>query len=840
MNPSEDPAPATPDDDAILESFLDRVSARGIELYPAQEEAVLELYAGRHVILNTPTGSGKSMVALAMQHRALALGRRCFYTSPIKALVNEKFFDLCREFGPENVGMMTGDASVNPDANLVCCTAEVLAKLALRGWEQAPVDDVVMDEFHYFADPERGMAWQIPLVTLPQATFLLMSATLGDVSEFERRIEARTGRAVAVVRNRDRPVPLEFVYATTSLQETVQDLVEQVKAPIYLVSFTQRECFEVAQALTSAQVASKEQRRELAEAIRDVRFGTPAGRPIRRALMHGIGIHHGGLLPRYRRLAERLAQAGKLQVICGTDTLGVGINVPIRTVLFAKLCKYDGARTRIVRVRDFHQIAGRAGRKGFDVRGTVVAQAPAHVVENLRLERKAGDDPKKRRKIVRKKPPERGYVHWDEDTFRRLVDGDPEPLSSRFGLDHGVMVDCLDREVAHGRRDGGYRRVLELIARSYERQSLHGRHRRHAARLFRSLRDAGVVELARVPWSVGPAVRVAPGMRRELSMFHSLSLYLMQVLEVVDPKAPDHALTVLSLVEAILETPQVVLRAQERALKDALVAQLKADGVEYEARMEKLQEVRPPAPCAELVEETFEVFRRTHPWLGGDRVRPKSIAREMFEGLLTFNQYVGQLGLARAEGVLFRYLGQVVKVLERIVPPRHETDGVLDIVAYLRVMLERVDDSIVREWSALTGGGGDEAPDAEPPADPEVARRARLARIRAGMHRLVQAIAAGEYEEAVAGLEDVAGAPWRADALEDAMAPYLAEHGEVVWGHAARFHHLTEVEEDASGRTWARQTLVGPDGPTDWVLEAEILAADVDAPLQMAFHGPRT
>src|SRR5688572_1034650 len=236
-----------PADDAILERFLSVAAERGLELYPEQEEAILELLAGRNVVLNTPTGSGKSLVAAAFHFQALCAGERSVYTCPIKALVNEKFLSLCRDFGPENVGMMTGDASVNPRAPVLCCTAEILANIALHRGEQSDIRAIIMDEFHYYSDAERGYAWQVPLLAMPRARFLLMSATLGATEFFEKELERLTGAACVTVRSDRRPVPLEFEYSETPLTERVADLLTLNRAPVYLVYFTQRAASEAAQ-----------------------------------------------------------------------------------------------------------------------------------------------------------------------------------------------------------------------------------------------------------------------------------------------------------------------------------------------------------------------------------------------------------------------------------------------------------------------------------------------------------------------------------------------------------------------------------------------------------------
>jgi superfamily II RNA helicase len=350
----------------LLDRFLDYIAAGRIALYPAQENAILELFDARNVILNTPTGSGKSLVATALHFQSVAQGRRSVYTCPVKALVNEKWLALCREFGPKNVGLSTGDASVNRDAPILCCTAEILANMALREGAEAKIDDVVMDEFHYYSDRDRGVAWQVPLLTLPRARFLLMSATLGDTAFFEKELTRLNGRETVTVSSKDRPVPLEFTYAETPLPRTLEGILAEGKAPVYVVHFTQLEAAQGAQDFTSINVCSREEKAALAEALAGFRFSSPYGAEIKKFLRHGIGLHHAGLLPKYRVLTEQLAQRGLLKVICGTDTLGVGINVPIRTVLFTQLCKYDGKKTGILSARDFHQIAGRAGRKGFD------------------------------------------------------------------------------------------------------------------------------------------------------------------------------------------------------------------------------------------------------------------------------------------------------------------------------------------------------------------------------------------------------------------------------------------------------------------------------------------
>ncbi|MES2737882.1 MAG: DEAD/DEAH box helicase, partial [Verrucomicrobiota bacterium] len=394
--------PESPDcsNDELLGRFLEYVAEKNLELYPAQEEAILELFEGKNVILNTPTGSGKSLVATALHFRSLAKRRRSVYTCPIKALVNEKFLALCRDFGPENVGMATGDATVNRHAPILCCTAEILANYALRDGEMAPFHEVIMDEFHYYSDHERGVAWQVPLLTMGRSRFLLISATLGTTDFFQRELTRLTQAESVIVSSQNRPVPLEFSYAQTSVDVTLQELVEARKTPVYLVHFTQNDAAQAAQDLMSLNFCSTAEKTSIKEYLVGEKFTSPYGKEVKKYLLHGVGIHHAGLLPKYRMLVEKLAQRGLLKVICGTDTLGVGVNVPIRTVLLTRLSKYGGQKVATLSARDFHQITGRAGRRGFDDIGFVVAQAPEHIIENTKMEAKAAGDVKKMRKMV--------------------------------------------------------------------------------------------------------------------------------------------------------------------------------------------------------------------------------------------------------------------------------------------------------------------------------------------------------------------------------------------------------------------------------------------------------
>ncbi|TPV93859.1 MAG: DUF3516 domain-containing protein [Myxococcales bacterium FL481] len=819
-----------PDEDEILEQFLEWAADTGIELYPAQEQAVLDHVAGQHLIVNTPTGSGKSLVATASHFRSMCRGGRSFYTSPIKALVSEKFFELCQLFGAENVGLMTGDASINRDAPIVCGTAEILSNLVLREGSALTVDNVIMDEFHYYADPDRGVAWQVPLIAMPWASFVLMSATLGDTSVFETTLERATGRPVSVIRSATRPVPLDFSYSEQPIHETIAKLIAEDKAPIYVVNFTQREAAEQAQGLTSTNVVDKDQRAAINAELRGYRFDSPYGKDVQRFLKAGVGIHHAGLLPRYRLLVERLAQQGLLRVISGTDTLGVGINIPIRTVLFTKLCKYDGSGTSILSVRDFRQIAGRAGRKGYDSHGWVVAQAPEHVIENRRLEAKA-DSGGKKRKFVRKKPPERGYVPWDAATFERLQTAEPEDLVSRFRVDHGMLLSLLQRPAAQmADRPAnvvGYRALVQLIADSYERPGRQSRLRKTGATLFRALRGAGIVSLEPRSGQRGHTVSLAADLQREFSLYHTLSLYLLEALSLLDPSAETFALDAVSCVESILENPDAILRQQLAKIKTDRVAEMKADGVEYEQRMAELEQLTYPKPNAEFIYEAFNAFAARHPWLQHENIRPKSIARDMFERCVSFHEYVREFGLARMEGVLLRYLTQAYKTLVQNVPDSFKTDAVVDVIAYLRATLMHIDSSLAQEWEQMLGAdplapSHERADDEEVVVDISQDTRGFRARVRAELHQLVAALSRREYDVVLGYLRPDEEDPWDVTRLETAMSAYYDEHAELVFDHRARLAEHTLITTQGDHQWRVRQILVDPNDDKDWCVEASI------------------
>ncbi|WP_454157484.1 DEAD/DEAH box helicase [Microbacterium lacticum] len=811
--------------DAAYDGFVTWAAGRGLTLYPAQDEAVIELVSGANVILSTPTGTGKSLVAIAAHAASLAGGGRSYYTAPIKALVSEKFFALVEIFGAENVGMVTGDSSVNPDAPIVCCTAEILANIALRQGADATVDQVVMDEFHFYGDPDRGWAWQVPLLLLPRAQFLLMSATLGDVTDIADDLARRTGRAVAQVTGVERPVPLHFSYERRPVHEVLTMLVDEQEVPVYIVHFAQAAALERAQALASVTLTTRAQRDEIAEAIGAFRFTTGFGKTLSRLVRAGIGVHHAGMLPRYRRLVETLAQRGLLKVICGTDTLGVGINVPIRTVMITALSKYDGTKMRQLTAREFHQVAGRAGRAGYDPYGNVVVMAPEWEIDNAVALAKAGDDPAKRKKIVRKKAPT-GVVNWGEGSYERLIAAAPEPLVPQLKLSAAMLINVI------GRGGDVLGNVRSLVFDNHEPRPRRYELARRAIAIFRTLVDAGIV-------TTGEGIHLTVDLQPNFALNQPLSPFALAAISLLTPEddvagggvgTGHYALDVVSIIESTLDDPRAILSQQEYKARGDAVAAMKRDGIEYDERMALLEEVTWPKPLADLLAQSFEVFASSQPWVRDFELSPKSVVRDMFERAMSFAEFVSFYQLQRSEGLVLRYLSDAYRAIRQTVPAEARTDDLLDIIEWLGELVRQVDSSLVDEWSALIDPSAHLPEDdvaVVPPAPPSILtnRRAFTVLVRNELFRRVQ-LAALQDDDALVALDPDIDWP-------DVLDRYYDEHDEILTGGPARSPRMIAIDEaDAAAErgVWrVEQTIDDPAGDHDWRIRAEVdLQASVD------------
>lgn len=810
-------------DESIYDSFLDYTRDKGINLYPAQEEAALGILAHNNVILATPTGSGKSMVAMAAHFIALARGQRSFYTAPIKALVNEKFFSLCEAFGPENVGMMTGDATVNGKAPIICATAEIVANIALREGADSDIGQVVMDEFHYYSEPDRGWAWQVPLLELPRAQFLLMSATLGNTEWLRTDLSARTGRDTDFVGGTERPVPLEFSYVYTPVHETIEELLANQLAPVYVVHFSQRDAIERAQALTSMAMVNKEEKARIAEAIGDFKFTTTFGSALSKLLRKGIGVHHAGMLPKYRRLVEKLSQEGLLKVICGTDTLGVGINVPIRTVLLTGLAKFDGSKERILKAREFHQIAGRAGRAGYDTQGTVVIQAPEHEIENYRLRKRAGTDEKKLKKL-RKKAARPGEVTWTDSTYERLTSADPENLTSQFKVSTSMLLNVVARP------GDTFSHMRHLLRDNHDTRAKQNRDIITAIELAHGLINAGIVQAQKRPGAAGTDYRLVEELDRDFALNQPLAPFALAALELRDPAEDDFTLNIISTFEAILDDPRQVLIAQQKQARGEEIAALKAEGVDYTERMAIVEDITWPKPLEEQLEAAFDAYAEGHPWAREFSLSPKSVVRDMIEHGMTFSDLIATYGLARSEGVVLRYLTDAWKTLDHSVPEQYRTEQLEDVIVWLGELVHQVDSSLVDEWAHMADP---DAPISQADLERELAfgvtdpdalsanPRALTVMVRNFFFRLVELFAFEKEEQLELIVADLDEQPDFGAALD----AYFDQYADLLLDQDARGPEYFTVHKDQ--RSWTvRQIIKDPEDDRGFQLVGVV---DLDA-----------
>lgn len=822
------------DDDALYEAFSSWASSTGRPLYRHQDESLIEILSGNHVIAATPTGSGKSMIALAAHFVSMAHGGRSYYTAPLKALVSEKFFDLVALFGAENVGMVTGDVSLNADAPIICCTAEILANQSLREGSTLDADMIVMDEFHFYADPQRGWAWQVPLLELTRPQFIAMSATLGDTTVFRKQWTERTGRPTVEITDAQRPVPLEYDYVVDTLQDTVERLLSEGRHPIYIVHFSQKDAVDTASALSDRKLISPEIRSQISREISTVPFTKGFGQTLRGLLTHGIGVHHAGMLPRYRRLVERLTQQGLLPVICGTDTLGVGINVPIRTVLLTSLVKFDGSKMRHLRSREFHQIAGRAGRAGFDTVGFVRVLAPEHEVEaareraRLTAAQEAARDEREAKKAKKKASkkrsgPKEGQITWSRSTFERLRDAAPEALQSHFEMTHATVLNVLGGAADAGRDPAEH--LVDLALYNDDPQLPANPHIRHLADIYTSLLQAGVVEhlsSAQARELGVSRLQLVADLPDDFALNQPLSPFALAAFELLDPDSPSFALDVISIVEAVLEDPRPLLYAQENQAKAAAVTSMKAQGMEYDERMAALEEISWPKPLEELLSPAFSVYARSNPWVGDLELSPKSVIREMIENAMTFTELISRYDVGRSEGVILRYLSDAYRMMRQVIPEEIMTEELEAMISWLADLIRSVDSSLLDEWEAMMNG--EELTEAEGVSSTVGAERAFGAdesgviaftanrhafrnAVRRALFNFVELMSRDDVdglERASAQAADSDGlfaeaAPWTGDDWDHALERYWAEHDWIDINQGARSQALCALEEQISG-----------------------------------------
>ena len=426
--------------DAELElAFYDKfLLSRGLEPYPVQEQAVSAIFANQSVMVTVPTGTGKTLMAKAALFRAVGKGERAIYTTPLRALTEEKYRELCADFGDENVGFATGDYKVNREAPIQVEVAEILWNRIVADKHVSPAEIVVMDEGHYFNDPERGYVWEQSIIGLdPRTQLVILSATVGHAEKFCQWVEVTRRMPMALVESRERKVPLVHEFREDMLIDTVKELAHKGDVPAIVFVFGREQCFEVARLLKSCRRFTTDEEKVRVEALCDEAL-LPSGeaKELRPLLTHGIGVHHAGILPRYKQLVEQLALERLIKFVVSTETIAAGINLPARTVVFPSLRKFIKQAPRMLTSAEYHQMAGRAGRPQFDDRGLAITLAPEQVVSDLKKEMKGSKyDLEKLRKSVygraRAEAQRKQDVIWTPESHAELMRGEPAELRSK-------------------------------------------------------------------------------------------------------------------------------------------------------------------------------------------------------------------------------------------------------------------------------------------------------------------------------------------------------------------------------------------------------------------------
>jgi hypothetical protein len=429
--------------------------------------------------------------------------------------------------------------------------------------------------------------------------------------------------------------------------------------------------------------------------------------------------------------------------------------------------------------------------------------------------------------VVRKKPPE-GTIGWGQPTFDRLVTAEPEPLTSSFQVSHAMLLNVIAR--------GGdpFVAMRHLLTDNHEEPAAQRRHIRRAIAIARALLAGGVIE------KVGGAYRLVEDLQLDFALNQALSPFALACLELLDRESPDYPLDVVSVIESTLEDPRQVLSAQRQRARGEAVNAMKAEGIEYEQRMELLEEVTHPRPLRELLDGAYETYRRGHPWVADYELKPKSVVRDMYERALTFTEYVSFYGLSRSEGLILRYLADAYRALRQTVPEDARTEELTDLIEWLGELVRQVDSSLLDEWERLRNPGGpveEVALDEKPPAVTTNARAFRVL-VRNALFRRVELAALRHYDE-LGELDAEAG--WTADRWAEAIEDYFAEYDEIGTGPAARGPALLQI--DAGPAVWTvRQVFDDPAGDHDWGIDATVDLAASDeigaAAVTVAAVGP--
>jgi superfamily II DNA/RNA helicase len=738
----------TPDRDALASRYLEQLPYAP---YPVQEEALLSWFtAEQGVMVCTPTGTGKTLIAQAALFEALHTGQRAYYTTPLIALTEQKFLEtqaLAKRWGfsPDQVGLVTGNRRVNPEANVLIVVAEILLNRLLNSQEFdfSAVSAVVMDEFHSFADPERGIVWELTLNLLPpHVRLLLLSATVGNASEFMSWLEHRQGRKLELVEGRERKVPLEYIWVPNLL------LGEQLEAmaagdealrktPALVFCFSRDECWSTAEHLKGLDLLPGPARAALALKLPKFDLTQGAGPKLKAMLGRGVGVHHAGLLPKYRRIVEGLFERKMLAVVVCTETLAAGINLPARSVVFTSLVKGPPGKQKLIEPSSVQQIAGRAGRPQFDAKGYVYALAHEDDVKIFRWKARYDSIPatardpallKMKKELERKKPTRReNQTYWNQAQFDKLKHALPGKLYSKGPLPWRLLAYLLKvspeveriRTVVRKRLlDEGRIRAGEIAL----------------DQMLKTLADGGFVTLDPPPPVVDPAQPSAHGSPRyqpvlahplprldQLLVFKSIQpLYGAFLVDLLGKASPIERLQAW---ESVLELPRPLLRFVRVPWPDELPpGPLEKDILDPELVNRGLLNAKVLLPPGEpdddelvdddedefpkrLAEKLFLLFEAKFPTVTDLAVEPVWCAAELLRFDGDFNKYVKARDLTKQEGLVFRHCLRLVLLLGEfleVCPPE------LDILAW-RAELRELADRLTATCRAVDPQSTDEA-----------------------------------------------------------------------------------------------------------------------------------
>jgi hypothetical protein len=721
------PAPSPAD---LELAFVDKFFwSQGREPYPVQEQAISAIISGKSVLVTVPTGTGKTLMAKAGIFAALARGQRAVYTTPLRALTEEKFRELSDDFGPENVGFATGDYKINRDAPIQVEVAEILWNRIVGEKNVAPADIVIMDEGHYFNDPERGYVWEQSIIGLdPRAQLVVLSATVGHPERFCHWVHLTRKVEMHLIDSRERKVPLEHQFREELLLDTVKDLSWKGDVPAIIFCFGRELCFDVARLLKSCRrFTSDEEKAEVEKRCDEVFLQGGVAKELRPLLTHGIGIHHAGILPRYKQLVEELALERLIKFVVSTETIAAGINLPAKTVVFPSLRKFIKKEPRIVTPAEYHQMAGRAGRPQFDDKGLAITLAPEEITVDLRKEMKdagkrgAIDEVKIKKTIygrARNDAQRKGELIWTPEVHADLVRGEPAELRSKtkitaeqvlaIGLpdlttthlpgaptegaagEPAPPIDEIEASLPPSMRLNVVTVIDHLLIDEKERRNLH----KMLAMLVDNMKAIGVID-EHGNQVKGQMIKELQGMDG-LFVYHELFTHQLGYEELRE------------LIELLVDhdaVQRIFDRRNEDVKREWCRARLREMRMEngqvawedVEAEWDR-DHPYVPSTCEQHLAE-FQALV-PHPEIHGGK-KQKRLWAQMEDSNVGFMEFVDKEGLAHEEGNLFSYLIRCMNTARKL-GEASELSELETIAERIRGVLSKVDRRLLDEKKKFT------------------------------------------------------------------------------------------------------------------------------------------